>query len=217
VTVVPLESGWPLDMESAQRRLRHTADTHPLVSGVCFNETAGDPSRQIETWLAQNLFRLSERWVGALRVLEYASGPPEWHDRPLEATFGGMMALEAADSARVVVGESQIVCVRLVWRAEAPIDRAYKIAAHIVDASGTVIAQYDGEPMGYLAPTNAWVPGQTVVDQFAIRLPDGVRPGRYAVRIIVYDSGSLGRLRLTDIDGTPDFVVIDEVTVSPAE
>ncbi len=76
-----------------------------------------------------------------------------------------------------------------------------------------VIAQYDSVSVGYLAPINTWVPGQPVIDQFGIRLPDNISAGRYEVRVIVYDEASGERLLLSEPSGDPEFFLVGEIIV----
>ncbi len=212
--VEPLGEGWPLDIKAAQAMLRQTADTHRVVTVVFFNETGGDPQRLIETWLNENLFRVSERWVGALRVLDYVSDSPECKQtEAVGVTFGGLMTLDAAGHGYLDLGGShgRVICVQLVWHAERPIDLSYKIAVHVVNEVGEVIAQHDGEPVGTLAPTHTWQLGETILDRFAISLPAELPLGRYRLHLAVYDGATLQRLPLDDLGGAGDSLVIGEL------
>jgi len=85
----------------------------------------------------------------------------------------------------------------LRWRAQAPMDRSYKIFVHVLDASlQNVVAQRDAEPLDGRAPTTSWVPGEVLEDEFAIGLPSSLGPGNYAVEVGVYEERSGERLLL---------------------
>jgi hypothetical protein len=209
VELIPLGEGWPLDVAAAEAALGEAARSGPVITVVFFNETAGDPSRAIETWLNRSLFGLSERWVGALRVVDYVTAPGDRAVETPAVTFGERITLQRARVGTAPLDGGQVVTVDLAWRAETPIERSYKVAAHVVGEDGEVVAQHDGIPMGYLAPTDTWVPGETVVDRFAIAVP----PGHYEIRVILYDEATFERLPVTTLEGSPDWVVIGEVVI----
>jgi hypothetical protein len=212
IHLIPLAEGWPLDTAAAEGALQSASESTPLLTVVFFNETAGDPSRSIETWLNQHLFRLSERWVGSLRVLEYASDSQVRDTVSVNAAFGNVAALERASIGNRVLNGEQAVLIRLEWQSEGVTEHSYKVAAYVMSSAGEVVAQYDGVPMGYLAPTNTWVPGQTVIDQFAIRLPDDLPPGQYDVRVAMYDEATLERLATPG--DAPDSVSIGSIDIT---
>ncbi len=214
IHLIPLAEGWPLDIAASQETLRSAAGSTPLLTVVFFNETAGDPTRVIETWLNQHLFRLSERWVGSLRVLEVVSESQLQNCVPTDAMFSDVAALERVCIENRTLSGNHVALVRLEWRSEGVTDHSYKVAVHIMSETGEVVAQYDSVPMGYLAPTNTWTPGQAVIDQFAIRLPDNLPPGRYDVWVAMYDEATLERLQVTAPSGVSDSASVGSIDIT---
>jgi len=85
----------------------------------------------------------------------------------------------------------------LYWRAEAPVEDGYTLFVHALDADGEIIAQFDAPPLDGLYPTDAWLPGQIIVDARLLVLPEAAR----ALSVGLYDPASLTRLPVTDAGG----------------
>lgn len=206
--------GWPIDISAAQREVPEAASGRRSVSVVFWNETAGDPDRQFETWLNQTLFPLREQWIGPLRVVTYLSDDI---DMPGETTshgarFGEQIELRAA-SVTQPDDDPRVVLIRLVWQATGPVEQSYVVGSHVLDAQRNVVAQHDGIPLSALAPTHTWTPGQEVIEQFAILIPAEAPPGRYEVRVTLYDPASMQRLPLTGGDGFADLFLLAEIEI----
>jgi hypothetical protein len=90
----------------------------------------------------------------------------------------------------------------LYWQAEQPIPGDYTVFAHLLDGSGTPVAQNDSPPLNNNWPTSAWVLGLTFADprQFDVT---GLRPGQYTVRLGFYEPTSSARITAFQPDGTP--------------
>ena len=76
----------------------------------------------------------------------------------------------------------------------------YSLFVHMVPAQGAVIAGSDGEPQYGGAPTSAWKPKETVLDQRGIRVPLDAKPGVYLVVCGWLDPDGT-RLRPTEGEG----------------
>jgi len=85
----------------------------------------------------------------------------------LEPTVGGLKP-------------GQPFTVTLVWRAEGWIDQSYHVFLHLLDADGVLVTQSDGLPARGTQPTLAWLPGEVVLDQRVLTLPEAV-PGIYTL------------------------------------
>jgi hypothetical protein len=185
-----------------------TAD-YLYVTLAFANEQKSDPQKELETWASQSLFRIGEHWGYNMRMVDYVAGVhPCRITTPQDVEFGDAIVLEAASSTLVNVGSDQLVCVQLHWRTKYPIAESYKIAAHVIDASGRLVAQYDSRPVGYLAPTPTWTPGKVVTDRFAILLPKSLSPGEYQVQIILYNETTQERLNIVGMAASADYKVI---------
>jgi len=85
----------------------------------------------------------------------------------------------------------------LYWRAEAPVEASYTVFIHAMDADGAIIGQFDAPPLDGLYPTDAWLPGQIILAERSLALPETVQ----ALSIGLYDPASLTRLPVTDESG----------------
>jgi hypothetical protein len=84
------------------------------------------------------------------------------------------------------------VNVTLYWRGGAPIKESYKVFVHLLDRAGNLIAQHDSVPVDWSRPTNAWQPGEIIVDRHQVTLPAAGSIDRIGVGM--YDPESLRRL-----------------------
>jgi hypothetical protein len=193
--------GRPWSIPSTLAALEQGAAAHDRLGVVFFQETRLDPAREVETWLAQHLFRVGEQWFGPLRLVEYAGPPPEFAPLPVNARFGEVIRLEAVDVPAASMAPGGRLPLRLHWRAAAQPAAYYKVFVHLFDAAG-IAAQYDGQPVGELRPAPTWRPGELILDQLALALPPALPPGRYQLRIGLYDAASLARLPVQLADGS---------------
>jgi hypothetical protein len=100
--------------------------------------------------------------------------------------------------------------VRLAWESRAEMAVSYHVFVHILDDAGQIIAQNDGEPAGWTRPTTGWAVGEIVLDERDLILPEGTPPGRYPVRVGMYE---LDGLRLVTPSGE-DGITLGEIVVS---
>jgi hypothetical protein len=96
------------------------------------------------------------------------------------------------------------IVLTLYWRPtdQAPPPQDYSIYIHLLDAQGTKIANWDGEPLLNQYPTRFWRPGESLLDYWEFRIPKDVPTGPASLRIGIYDAVSGERLPVT-IDGQP--------------
>jgi len=106
--------------------------------------------------------------------------------------------------------------VHMTWRALGKIDAYYSVYVKLLDAAGTPIAGWDGQPQGGLAPTLLWVPGATIDDRVTLDVPPGTPPGDYSVEAGMYRAEDLARAMTLDPTGLPlDRVILGSVRVGP--
>jgi hypothetical protein len=98
----------------------------------------------------------------------------------------------------------QPLTLTLVWQAQSEMSTSYRIFVHEVDGNDQIIAQSDGEPVGWTRPTTGWMPGEYIVDQhpfLILLLPDDTP----SIRVGLYNFATGQRL-LTD---QGDFATFD--------
>ena len=131
-----------------------------------------------------------------------SAGQPA-HDQPLNYRVGESITLRAA---RIEPGNSGPV-LSLTWQAAAAPQEDYMTFVHVLDASGQVIGQADGPPLGGDYPTAWWSPGETIVDARPLSLPpeaDRITIGLYRLR---------DETRLPIVDDTGQRVPNDEIVL----
>ncbi len=139
----------------------------------------------------------SVRLRRAGRVLESSPGA-------LHARFGEALALR---QARVLPAGSTVEVV-LIWESTAPLDGAPTVFVHVVDSSGTLVAQGDGDPLAGLYPLNVWQPGTVVEDIRYLQLPEH---GSFTITVGVWQPATGERLPAARTGSTADQVAIARI------
>jgi len=111
------------------------------------------------------------------------------------ADFGGCFQLldAAAPQQGWSAGASQPV--RLTWQRTGKECGAYTVFVHLVGPEGT-IAQADQVPLQGFYPTDAWLVGAPVTDEYTLTLPANAPPGEHQLVVGLYDPASGQRLPL---------------------
>ena len=123
--------------------------------------------------------------------------------KPFDVVLGNEIKLLAADlpSSPVLPGEE--IDIQLYWEAVNP-DRPqhnYTIFVHLLNEAGEMVANADGFPQGGQYPTEAWVPGDVVVDEHRLLLPQDLQAGIYQISIGAYLLETGERLPVMDEAG----------------
>ena len=140
--------------------------------------------------------------------------PPPPQTPLLNVTFGQRIALLGLDLPVTPLQPGQTLDFRLHWQALAPISENYIIFAHLLDAGGNLRAQQDIAPLQGRYPTSWWDANEIIIDPHPLPLPPDLAPGRYTLRLGLYQPDS-GR-RLTLENSGQDFVDLpDSITIQP--
>lgn len=137
---------------------------------------------------------------------------------PLDAHFASGIALECYEahvSQDVPAGSGRRAGVYLKWRAITHLDSSLKVFVHLLNAQGQLVAQDDGIPVLWLYPTDAWQPGQVVVDVHEFAVDAKLPPGQYTLQAGLYDDGTGVRLNRVDAAGNSidDKVVLSTIQI----
>ena len=95
------------------------------------------------------------------------------------------------------------ISLTLAWQAVAEIPAGYRVFVHLVDESGQIIAQSDGDPANWSRPTTGWMPGEYILDSHQLT-PDSSSETLLNLRVGLYDPNTGERLRTE----TADFLTI---------
>lgn len=94
--------------------------------------------------------------------------------------------------------------ITLFWRADALFPTSYRVFVHLVDETGQIIAQADGEPANWTRPTTGWLPGEYISDSHILTLPAALPSGPLTLQVGLYDPQTGYRLQTS----TADYVAI---------
>jgi hypothetical protein len=186
-TVFPLARSRPLDAPAQIAELEQIAAGHDRLFVLYWGEAQSDPNRVIESWLNENTFKAYDQWFSDVRLAAYAvpRAATALQTRT-DVTFGDQIALEGYALNATEFAPGDILQLTLFWRADTPIDKRYKVFAHLVgDPASPPAAQHDGEPGGGLSLTTTWQPGQTVADNHGVYLPLDLAPGRLSDNVLL--------------------------------
>lgn len=119
------------------------------------------------------------------------------HENPLNVPFGDELTLVG-----YTISQSSGLSLALIWQGQTEMLTSYRVFVHVLDESGQIVAQSDGEPAGWTRPTTGWIPSEYISDIHNLSLPEG----NYQFRIGVYNPLTSQRL-LTD--EANDFIIIN--------
>lgn len=140
-------------------------------------------------------------------VLPDATG--EGAAQPVNARFGADLQLAAYQLRPTANG----VQATLYWTANQQLPRNLTVSVQLLDASGKLVAQQDGEPVNGRLPTSAWPVGAVVRDDHLVALK--TLPAGVHVVIVVYDHQTLQRLPVSfGASVTKDYLDLGPVALS---
>ncbi len=212
----PLPRQRPIDENITRSDLEAVAAKYDRVWLVLWAVEESDPGRFIEGWLDAHAFKTLERWYGNVRLVLYqAASEAGGAERPLELRLGEAILLRGYRlPAAVRAGE--VAPLTLFWQALGPVDRRYKVFAHVIDDHDYLWGQRDAEPAGNARPTNTWQPGETITDTYGLLVLPGTPPGTYHVAVGMYGLEDGVRLSITGVTGAApgDRALLGPLTVT---
>lgn len=112
---------------------------------------------------AQEMLREAARRIGYRFVLTSVKHPPQ---------------------LRVVAGRGSRLPLEVTWRNDgiAPCYDSFLTRWTLVDDAGKTVAEQEAFPR---VPTTQWWPGETQTDALLLRVPAGLKPGQYALRVMM--------------------------------
>lgn len=76
----------------------------------------------------------------------------------------------------------------LYWQTPERVAGSYTVFTQLFAPDGRMVAQQDNLPVGGLAPTDTWTPGQPVRDAYTLAIPADAADGLYELHIGLYDA-----------------------------
>ncbi len=175
----------------AAKQLEAIAFGRARIVALYYAEREADPEGWYERWLAENVAKVHEEWIGNIRLALYSG------DNTYTTTRENMRFGDAIELTRVETGARRadgVVALRLTWRARRKLDTRYKIFVHIGTNDAPPIAQYDSEPVGGFRPTDSWAPGEDIRDERGAWMRPGTPAGEYGIFVGLYDAATGERL-----------------------
>ena len=138
-------------------------------------------------------------------------------EHEIDAQFGGAATLLGCDLPEGAVKPGETISSVLYWRADQRMSVAYTVFVHLIDQEQRIWAQQDSQPMQGTHPTTGWLPGEVIVDEYVLRIPEDAPHGTYWIEVGLYHAASGQRLPGTDAQGNKlesDRILLGEVVVS---
>ncbi len=111
----------------------------------------------------------------------------------------------------------QGLVVFLAWEALRAPEERLKVFVHLLDSSGRLVAQHDGEPVGWHSLTDTWHAGDCHTDRHGILLPPEVSPGDYVLQVGMYRYSGERLQLVTEGAGVEDAIHLGTVTIVPPD
>ena len=139
--------------------------------------------------------------------------PPISH--PLRVDLGERVDLAGYDLAADRIAPGDTIDLTLYWHPQGRLTQSLKVFAHLVGPDGKILAQRDSIPVEGARPTTGWRPGEYIADPIRIAVPRTAAPGRYELRVGLYDPITDERLPAS-VDGAAQpngQAILTEITV----
>jgi hypothetical protein len=151
-------------------------------------------------------------WVAVILALVFIANfavvdPRGWlHEtrftQPL-AVFDGQVALMAGESDQSSVGRGGMLQARAYWEPLQALTANYHVIVQLIGSDGNAIAgtdkQHPGDPVVQGETPTTQIPrGKYLRDEHTITIPANAPPGRYELRVGLYDPATGKRLKLSD-------------------
>jgi hypothetical protein len=126
---------------------------------------------------------------------------PDAIEHPQEASLGQALRLRGYSLRAFATDPGGKLGVTLYWQVLAPIADRYHGFVHLLEPDGDMIAQQDQLAWGEHYPSTAWQVGETIVDRYALAVPDDAVSGSYMLSVGLYDGKTHERLAARGTQG----------------
>jgi hypothetical protein len=171
-------------------------------------------------WLLAAVWLRRWRWLAAIALVVIYAGatalsaranPAAYTPVAVDANFDNQVRLAGFHAPVDALGPGKANDVTLEWLALTQPATDYKVFVHLIDTTGKLWAQHDGQPGFYFTPATRWQPGEIITDHHILEWQGDPPPGRYQLRAGLYDPATGSRLPVTLADGaTADQVLLAE-------
>jgi hypothetical protein len=143
-------------------------------------------------------------WVSLGTIHVHASDrlwePPAF-EHVVGARLGDVVELLGYDLDR----SGDTIHLTLIWRCLREMEVSYTVFTHLLgegsNGAWQIRGQQDNPPVGGSYPTTLWVPGEVVVDEYALAVQPDALKGKYVIEVGLYDAATMQRLPVLDPTG----------------
>jgi hypothetical protein len=138
-------------------------------------------------------------WLTTITTIDrpHLFNPPA-PDIALAVNFNNQAQLVGLDLSPTRLKPGDSLPLTLYWQAAAPLNRSWKVFAHLLNAADKIVAQQDQFPGNGQFPTTGWLPGEYITDTYTLTLPADLPPGGYRLAIGLYDPNDFTRLPVVE-------------------
>jgi 4-amino-4-deoxy-L-arabinose transferase-like glycosyltransferase len=192
----------PVDRAATGNTLQELLSEHQHL-WLLPQRSGWDPQGFVEGWLNRRARKVYEQQVAGFRlaVYERAKVVPLSIQHLLDVRLGEGIGLLGYNLEPTAVRPGEAVRLTLYWQAQSPMDTAYTVFTHLLDADGQIQAQQDSQPQDGGFPTTDWLPGDIIRDEYTLALPSDAPPGEYTLEVGMYRLETGQRLPAYDADG----------------
>lgn len=192
--------------------LRVLAEKYSRIWFYPLQDVRWDNEGFVGSWLDRHGRLLEDRDLFGFRWLVYSLDllSAEQAQHSVAFRLGPSIWLRGFDSGAVGDDDAPIILAQpgkafaltLYWEAAGAVETSYSVFLHLVDAQDRIWSQRDGLPQGGDFPTDAWFPGDVIVDPYSIMVPVDAPPGDYQLMAGMYEPGIGQRLPVFDAQGS---------------
>jgi hypothetical protein len=132
--------------------------------------------------------------------------PVTLHETPehtLSLPFGEDIILGGYETETRDTHAGPVLRLTLYWDTLGEVEEDYKLSIRVLDPEGHLGGVRDAFPVGEAYRTDAWGPGETILDTHDVALLAGLPPGDYALQVTMYDPETLAPLATHTIGTVP--------------
>jgi hypothetical protein len=153
---------------------------------------------------------------GRLVVYTSAQNLPAEPRYPITASFGDVGQLNGYSLEPNEVRAGEKLELTLYWTAmnTRPVTTDYRVFVHLLDESGQIIAQHDGQPVEGRRSTSTWQQGDKIIDTHRLEWLTDESVGTAVLQVGLYELQTLGRLPAYGATGErlpEDRVILSEI------
>jgi hypothetical protein len=134
-----------------------------------------------------------------IRVRERPAALTQEPSHAVSVPFGESILLRGYDTELRPTNNGQRLRVTLYWETLSEVDGDYKVSLRLLDAEGHLGAVRDAFPVLDAYRTNAWRPGELIVDTHDLDVLTGLPPGDYSLLVTLYDPDTLAPVASTNL------------------